>query len=104
MSNARRRATDLRQWSTAQALRLGYPSLPNLPPRRVRRRRSGANIGSFGAGRPLLLRDVVSPQARLKVLVLGGMHGDELSSTSLVLHWIATRARFRPMCIGASCR
>ncbi len=39
-------------------------------------------------GQPLYQRDVVSPHARLKVLVVGGIHGDELSATSLALHWI----------------
>lgn len=39
-------------------------------------------------GRPLWQRDVVAPQARRKVLVIGGIHGDELSSSSLVFHWI----------------
>jgi hypothetical protein len=39
-------------------------------------------------GSALLQRDVVSPTARLRVLVIGGIHGDEPSSTSLVLHWI----------------
>ncbi|WP_245932625.1 M14 family murein peptide amidase A [Aquabacterium olei] len=39
-------------------------------------------------GSALLQRDVVSPNARLRVLVIGGIHGDEPSSTSLVLHWI----------------
>lgn len=39
-------------------------------------------------GHNLLTRDVVAPQAALRVLVVGGVHGDELSSTSLVLHWI----------------
>lgn len=39
-------------------------------------------------GHNLLTRDVVSPQAALRVLVVGGVHGDELSSTALVLHWI----------------
>jgi protein MpaA len=39
-------------------------------------------------GRPLFQRDVVSPNARLRVLVIGGIHGDELSSTALVLNWI----------------
>ena len=44
-------------------------------------------ITSVG-GQPLFERDVVSPKARLKVLVIGGIHGDELSSTSLALHWV----------------
>lgn len=39
-------------------------------------------------GRPLLQRDVSAVSSRLRVLVLGGIHGDELSSTALVLHWI----------------
>jgi len=39
-------------------------------------------------GQALFQRDVVAPRADLRVLVVGGVHGDELSSTSLVLHWI----------------
>ena len=39
-------------------------------------------------GTPLLQRDVISAHARLRVLVIGGIHGDEPSSSSLVLHWI----------------
>jgi protein MpaA len=33
-------------------------------------------------------RDVEPPDARLRVLVIGGIHGDEMSSSSLVFHWI----------------
>ena len=40
-------------------------------------------------GRPIWSRDVQSGDARLRVLVLGGIHGDEMSSSSLVFHWIA---------------
>lgn len=43
-------------------------------------------------GQPLYQRDVVSPRARLKVLVIGGIHGDELSATALALHWIRLAA------------
>lgn len=39
-------------------------------------------------GRPIYTRDVHSGGARLRVLVVGGMHGDELSSASVALHWI----------------
>ncbi|HPH12730.1 MAG TPA: M14 family zinc carboxypeptidase [Burkholderiaceae bacterium] len=39
-------------------------------------------------GRPLLVRDIKPVDARLKVLVVGAIHGDELSSASLALHWI----------------
>lgn len=44
--------------------------------------------GKSVEGRRLYARDVVAPEAQLKVLVLGGIHGDELSSSSVVLHWI----------------
>lgn len=37
-------------------------------------------------------RDVISPDAKLKVLVLGGIHGDEMSSSALVFHWISLAA------------
>jgi protein MpaA len=39
-------------------------------------------------GHALMQRDVVSPNAHLRVLVIGGVHGDELSSSSLALHWV----------------
>jgi hypothetical protein len=40
-------------------------------------------------GRPIWGRDMEVEDARLRVLVLGGIHGDEKSSSSLVFHWIA---------------
>ncbi len=81
----------LRQWTNAQGF-CDWVSrrLPNLPHAVCTEADLAQTPGRSVQGRPLLRRDVVSPQARLKVLVLGGMHGDELSSTSLVLHWIAT--------------
>jgi murein peptide amidase A len=39
-------------------------------------------------GRSLYARDVVAPEAKLRVLVVGAIHGDELSSASVALHWI----------------
>lgn len=39
-------------------------------------------------GRTLFQRDVLAPDAKLRVLVVGAMHGDELSSASVALHWI----------------
>ena len=47
-----------------------------------------ATVGKSVQGRPLYQRDVVAPEARLRVLVVGAMHGDELSSASVALHWI----------------
>ena len=34
-------------------------------------------------------RDIRPDDARLRVLVLGGIHGDEMSSSSVVFHWIS---------------
>ncbi|MFG5408376.1 M14 family zinc carboxypeptidase [Piscinibacter sakaiensis] len=62
-----------------------------------------ASSGRSVNGYPLYQRDVVTsrlhelalsgngakPGRRPRVLVIGGIHGDELSSTSLVFHWIA---------------
>ena len=40
-------------------------------------------------GRTIWGRDVMADDAQLRVLVIGGIHGDEMSSSALVLHWIA---------------
>ncbi len=40
-------------------------------------------------GVPLYSRDVRAEGAQLRVLVTGAIHGDELSSASVALHWIA---------------
>lgn len=37
-------------------------------------------------------RDIQGPDDQLKVLVLGGIHGDEMSSSSVVFHWISLAA------------
>lgn len=39
-------------------------------------------------GRRILVADLPQPQAQLRVLVIGGIHGDEPSSSSVVLHWL----------------
>jgi hypothetical protein len=39
-------------------------------------------------GRTIWGQDVVADDAKLRVLVVGGIHGDEMSSIALVLHWI----------------
>jgi predicted deacylase len=38
--------------------------------------------------RTLWARDVAAAQATLRVLVVGGIHGDEMSSSAVVFHWI----------------
>jgi murein peptide amidase A len=57
-----------------------------------------ANLVDTGArsvkGIPLLRRDVITlgddpaSPAKIKVMVIGGIHGDELSSSALALNWI----------------
>lgn len=39
-------------------------------------------------GTPLYTRDIGEDKAPLRVLVIGAIHGDELSSASVALHWI----------------
>jgi len=39
-------------------------------------------------GRDVPASDTTSPQGGVRVLVIGGIHGDEMSSSSLVFHWI----------------
>jgi protein MpaA len=43
-------------------------------------------------GIPLYTRDVGPEKAALRVMVIGGIHGDELSSSSVALHWIRLAA------------
>lgn len=62
--------------------------LPNVNLALCTQAQLSTNGGKSVLNRPLFQRDVVPPNAQLKVLVIGGIHGDELSSTSLVLHWI----------------
>jgi hypothetical protein len=62
--------------------------LPNVPKAVCARAQVAAGSAKSAQGRPLYQRDVISPNAHLRVLVIGGIHGDELSSTALVLHWV----------------
>jgi len=45
-------------------------------------------IGRSVKGRTLWARDIKPEHATLRVLVVGAIHGDELSSASVALHWI----------------
>lgn len=62
--------------------------LPNVPMALCAQSQLQPNGAKSLKGHALMQRDVISPNAHLRVLVIGGVHGDELSSTSLVLHWI----------------
>lgn len=52
----------------------------------------GAKLADSGAksvqGMPLYVRDIGGQSGKLRVLVIGAIHGDELSAASVALHWI----------------
>ncbi|MFN3616940.1 MAG: M14 family murein peptide amidase A [Aquabacterium sp.] len=62
--------------------------LPNVSPALCAQAQLGSGAARSVRGVPLFQRDVVSPNPTLRVLVVGGIHGDELSSTALAFHWI----------------
>ena len=59
-----------------------------------------AELSDSGArsvkGMPLYTRDVGAPNGKLRVLVVGGIHGDELSAPAVALHWIRLAADQQP--------
>lgn len=65
-----------------------YARLPNVPKTLC----DNAQLQPSGArsvqGRALLVRDVRPQAARLRVLVVAAMHGDEFSAASVALHWL----------------
>lgn len=64
------------------------PYLPNVKPALCAAAKLQPTVGRSVKGRTLFARDVAAPEVGLRVLVVGGMHGDELSSASLAMHWI----------------
>ncbi|MDI9332902.1 MAG: DUF2817 domain-containing protein [Cytophagales bacterium] len=72
----------------ALCLQLSRP-LPNVPDKLCHSVKLERSDSVSVKGHPLLFRDVVTEDhAKRRVLVLGGIHGDERSSSSLVFHWI----------------
>lgn len=47
-------------------------------------------------GRPILLRDIPADALAPRVLVLGGIHGDELAAVSIVFDWLERLDRDNP--------
>jgi hypothetical protein len=62
--------------------------LPNVKPLLCQAAELKPTEGRSVQGRMLYARDVVASEPRFRVLVVGAMHGDELSSASVALHWI----------------
>lgn len=66
-----------------------HARLPNVPHSLCEAATLQATAARSVKGRPIYSRDIAPAEARLRVLVVGGMHGDERSSASVALHWIA---------------
>ncbi len=62
--------------------------LPNVSRNLCERAAVQTSAGRSIGGRQLYTRDVQAPDSRLRVLVVAAMHGDELSSASVALHWL----------------
>jgi hypothetical protein len=62
--------------------------LPNVSPALCAEAHLQASAARSVRGVPLYTRDIVAEDARMRVLVIGAIHGDELSSASVALHWI----------------
>ena len=65
-----------------------YARLPNVNRALCEEAKLQASLARSVKGRTIYTRDVHPEHARLRVLVIGGIHGDELSSASVALHWI----------------
>jgi protein MpaA len=63
--------------------------IPNVKPQLCESAKLQDTQARSVLGRPIWGSEVRAEDARLRVLVLGAIHGDEMSSTSLVFHWIA---------------
>ncbi len=66
-----------------------YKTLPNLSMDLCKNAKLVPSGATSVKGQPLYVRDIGSANAARRVLVLGAMHGDELSSASTVFHWLS---------------
>jgi murein peptide amidase A len=71
----------------ALCLQLALP-LPSVPDKLCSSVQLEVSNAVSVKGRAILQRDVVAEAPKRRVLVLGGIHGDERSASSLVFHWI----------------
>jgi hypothetical protein len=85
-STARAAAPDLGQWCRQLAAHV-----PSFPSSQCQSAGLSAGDGRSVRGVPLWVRDlpVAGGAPRFKVLLLGGIHGDEFASVALVFDWIA---------------
>src|SRR5574344_1241054 len=73
--------------------------LPGITAAQCRSAALRPSLGRSVQGRPLLVRDVLpasgAPATAVRVLVVGAMHGDELTSAALALQWIGLAEQAR---------
>ena len=65
-----------------------YARLPNVSRTLCDTAQLQTSTGRSVKGRPIYVRDVRLEPTQRRVLVIGGIHGDELSASSVALHWI----------------
>ena len=65
-----------------------YARLPNVNHALCTNAKLQPSTARSVKGRTIYVRDVHPQGNGLRILVIGGMHGDELSSASVALHWI----------------
>jgi murein peptide amidase A len=65
-----------------------FNRLPNVTPSQCEAAKLQASDAKSVGGRALALRDVQPEGAKLRVMVVGGIHGDELSSSAVALRWL----------------
>lgn len=89
-----RRAAAALAWIAAGAAHAAGPCdefirrLPNVSAALCNAAQLEASKAKSVKGAPLYVRDIEPKDAKLRVLVVGGIHGDELSSIAMALHWI----------------
>lgn len=77
----------------ALCLALAKP-LPNVPDRLCSSVKLEVSAGKSVKGHSILQRDIKAVDIKKRVLVIGGIHGDERSASSLVFHWIGHAEEF----------
>jgi hypothetical protein len=65
-----------------------FNRLPNVTPIQCEAAKLQASDAKSVGGRALAMRDVQPEGAKLRVMVVGGIHGDELSSSAVALRWL----------------
>jgi hypothetical protein len=65
-----------------------YIKLPNVTKALCEEARLQPSGARSVQGRAIMVRDILPQAVHLRVLVVAAMHGDELSSASVALHWL----------------